>query len=179
MTYAARILDYGFAPAGMLRVGEVQPGVVYPTMGRNGAIPKDEKNGTHGSSLPPSLSSISPLRRMKAFLSEGFELVLNGRGLGWQYGEGVYYPVQWRDTSRRSRFLLQCLGTIVTTLMVQDLGESIFRQFPEVHSPGGSMFMFGRNAIEKYAISTLLHISFALVAFPRTCHYSVDASCLL
>lgn len=179
----ARILDWSLAPKGILKIGELEPGRVAtpavqidhalqeaedipnhikPTPTRNMSYNTTIKKGLDPTSTaagivknPPSTGN--PL--VRGFL-DASELICAMRGIGWAFGTGtrVYVAHDWRNTANRGVFARQTFVMLLLKFLITDMGESVLKMVPGVGDPlGGSIFAFGKNAFEKYTISTALN----------------------
>jgi hypothetical protein len=141
---AFKIIEWASLSKGVLKEGEIAPGLV--------AV----KAETGSASTSPS-----QLTRTQESSLDGLELLSAVRGIGWKFGTGshVHIPPEWRDTSNRMRWVVQTLLSTFAFFLVTDFFESSLKAFPGIGTAkGGSMFVFGRNVWEKYAISTLIEI---------------------
>lgn len=185
---ATKVLELAFASNGILKLGEREPGLI-----ENPAIELDKINKEKDTSVANGHGSTNNnvnrkihLRRGKGTtlreiaqeqtsrrnqVFSGFldaaEALASLRGIGWQFGTGtgLYVPKDWRDTSSRRTFALQTLGSWLAMFTMFDVLTSLIKLVPGVGTTqGGSIFAFGSNVFEKYAIS--LTIEFATgVAF--------------
>jgi len=82
--------------------------------------------------------------------------VFSFRGIGWEYGTGtgLHVPRQWKNINNRMVFILQAVVTLAFHTLVADFLCTILRLSPIGSPQGGSIFAFGNNIFEKYAIST-------------------------
>lgn len=158
ITAACKMIDYVLHSSGVLKEDEIAPGVLSkPTS--NGAKVNGNghtNDGTRSLSEPIANSSVT---RQSAL--DGPDLFWSLRGLGWKFGTGshLYIPPEWRDTSSRSKWIFQTFQHTLLYFFWTDLLESTLKLFPGVgDAEGGSMFAFGRNAVEKRVISTGIEI---------------------
>ncbi|KAF9468488.1 hypothetical protein BDZ94DRAFT_664427 [Collybia nuda] len=136
----AKSLEYAFTQVGMLKIGEIRPGLVKGK--RSPAIQVNR----------PSHHTITP------WLYDAVELAHTLRGLGWKFGQGVHIPKETRPLERIP-FLSATLRSFITNFLLLDLLECIIKLFPGVGSPiGGSIFYPNLSPIPRYLISTLIHI---------------------
>lgn len=90
-------------------------------------------------------------------MNDAFELLCTFRGYGWDFGQGVYVPQEYRPLER-GPFLKATLKIFLKYFILLDLLDSCLKLIPGVGSPlGGSMF-FPLPPIQRYAISTTIHI---------------------
>ncbi|EJC98436.1 uncharacterized protein FOMMEDRAFT_23682 [Fomitiporia mediterranea MF3/22] len=163
-----KALDYALVPNGHYKVGEKRPGDVQtPAISKKDYDPKDPTRRISNGYIPPTrgrnrpLSSILPL-----WLQDGLELVCAARGVGWDWGKGVYIPKEERPLSR-GPFLLTTLSSFLYSFLALDLLESLIKLVPGVGLPtGGSIFLDHLPPLERYGLSTAIHFGsgFALLA---------------
>lgn len=154
LQFAIKALDYGLSPAPFRKLSEIDKGddSAKKTDGRLGS------NGPGGSSAP-SISKMplrSSLRSVGSLIYDGAELICSFRGIGWDYGTGtgLQVPRQWKNVHNRKVFILQAILTFAFYTLVIDFIHTIIRLSPIGSPQGGSIFAFGNNTLEKYAIST-------------------------
>lgn len=125
---------------GVLKMNESAPGVLKPT----DSASADEKTQTP---KPQRFSIFS-------FFYNAFELLINMRGLGWQFGTGtgLFVAEDPRDTSSKYTFLRDTLRNIFTHYLIADVCNYILVYY-DVRKPGGSLFGRGRNPVESAIIS--------------------------
>ena len=141
----AKALDYALTPTGRLKVGETK---LPPIGGEKDTHPPSSPTTKHRESNP---SSLSPA------VSDAFELLFAFRGIGWDYGQGVHVPQEDRPLERGA-FLKATWGILFKYFLILDFLVASMRLIPGVGSPfGGSMF-FPLPPIQRYAISTTIHI---------------------
>lgn len=132
-----------------------------------GYVTPAEKPGTTASETDTPLKPLRTVppkslpRAIVDFIYDGLELLFNARGIGWEFGtgEGLYIPKETRNVQNRMIFCLQTLFSILIHFLIMDIVDTILRATPGLGTPsGGSIFAFGSNTLEKYAISTGLHL---------------------
>ncbi|KAF8312205.1 hypothetical protein DL93DRAFT_2098346 [Clavulina sp. PMI_390] len=142
------VIFYAWSKDGVLKIDETEPGVPLVSWANENGNGKQ-----NGHTRPPNMDSRST--SSPGFFTRAFELLLNGRGIGWKFGTGtgVYWAPDLRDLSSRSAFLQQTLWQIATTFLVYDLTNSILAR-AGIRVAGGTIFGKGGNWVESLAIST-------------------------
>lgn len=168
LQFAIKLLDYTISPKPILKMKEAEE-LSASTPYSNG---KHELGPSNGNGRPQAARSIpsksSPtskpaLRRAASFLYDGLELIFNLRGVGWEFGTGagLQVPKQTRNVNNRAVFILQTIRGTMLQLFAIDVADTILRSY--LGQSGGSIFAFGGNVFEKYAISTCLHIASGVI----------------
>ncbi|KDQ62485.1 hypothetical protein JAAARDRAFT_149394 [Jaapia argillacea MUCL 33604] len=153
-----RALDFAFARHGRLKVGEKVPGEMYrrPTPPSHATNAGAHTNGDAHieDKLEPKdhTSSLFPL-----WLEDAIEMLCAVRGIGWDFGHGVYVPKEWRSTER-TKFLLQTLKSFAIHFFLLDFQESLLKLVPGVGSPFGGTIFLPLPLYQRYALSTAIHI---------------------
>ncbi|KAF8312930.1 hypothetical protein DL93DRAFT_1210928 [Clavulina sp. PMI_390] len=144
---ALKILELAISPHGMLKMGEIEPGV----------IEKPAVEPDRATKPPQNASSRHPL---VAGFVDAFEVCFSMRGIGWQYGTGtnVYLPPEWRDTTNKARFIRQTVALWLINCTLYDVITYGLRLVPGLGTPaGGSIFAFGGGStVKKYLISVTI-----------------------
>lgn len=166
LQFAIKLLDYTISPKPMLKMKEVEELSTPYSNGKHELAPSNG-NGTPQAASPiPSKSSPtsqSALRRVISFLYDGLELFFNLRGVGWEFGTGagLQVPKHTRNVNNRAVFILQTIRGMMLQLFAIDLADTMLRSY--LGQSGGSIFAFGGNVFEKYAISTCLHLASGVI----------------
>ncbi|KAI0056101.1 hypothetical protein BV25DRAFT_1832567 [Artomyces pyxidatus] len=142
-------IDLAFAREGRLKQGER----------KLGAMEEPAIAAKQGSDAPGNSASLH--RPGSSFLPhwllDSFELMFAMRGLGWDFGRGVYTPPPTRPQAREP-FLRATLLSFVYNYLLLDLFEATIKLFPGVGDPlGGSIFYATLPWYERYAVSTFIH----------------------
>ncbi|KII90963.1 hypothetical protein PLICRDRAFT_39539 [Plicaturopsis crispa FD-325 SS-3] len=137
-------LEFAFAKEGRLKVGETRPG----------EIEEPAKGSTYGhGTAEKSAPGIYP-----RWFSDAIEVMCTMRGLGWDFGQGVYVPPEKRS-QERVPFLRATLLTFLCHYLALDFLESVLKLFPGVGSPyGGTIFYSHLPPVQRYAVSTFIHV---------------------
>jgi hypothetical protein len=134
----------------------------------------------HKQSEPPGTTSISAIIAAKAgnpdspqdasdhqllasslfplWLQDALELMFSLRGLGWDFGKGVYTPPTTRPQERKP-FLRATLASFLTAFLLLDIIDSAIKLVPGVGDPfGGSIFFADLPFLKRYLVSTTIHV---------------------
>ncbi|KIY46682.1 hypothetical protein FISHEDRAFT_66353 [Fistulina hepatica ATCC 64428] len=143
----ARCLQYAFTKEGMVKIGEVAPGVTGTK----------DKNGPNGDARTPT-------RRpswIPSGLYDALELLFNCRGIGWKFGEGVYVPKEDRPLERGA-FLRSTFLRFVWNFFLLDVCETVVKLIPGIGSPsGGSIFLPYLPVVPRYVFALTLTFTVA------------------
>jgi hypothetical protein len=154
-------IDLALAKKGRHKQGEAVPGT-----GTNISVPaiastKEGRLDSPSSASDGQFASVFP-----PWLQDALDLMFSLRGLGWDFGEGVYMPPDTRPQQRKP-FLRATLGSFLTAFLVLDIVESAIKGVPGVGDPlGGSIFFPSLPLHTRYLVSTVIHFltGVALVA---------------
>ncbi|KAF8312929.1 hypothetical protein DL93DRAFT_1211109 [Clavulina sp. PMI_390] len=150
---ALKILEFAISPHGMLKMGEIEPGIVKkPAAELDRAMSGDLKSTPR--------EHTSPRNPFVAGFVDAFEVCCSMRGIGWQFGTGtnVYLAPEWRDTTNKARFIRQTIALWLLNYTLFDVVTYGLRLVPGLGTPtGGSIFAFGgESMVKKYLISATL-----------------------
>lgn len=152
----AKALEYGLSPNGFNKLGEQSPGKDRHPVGSNG-----HGNGNiHTGDRSPELLVIERpyyLRWIPDWFKGGIELCASMRGVGWEFGRGVYIPKHTRPLERTA-FLRATLYSFIQNFLLVDFLEWLLKLFPGVGDPQGGIMFYSYPPLQRYAISTLIHI---------------------
>lgn len=99
--------------------------------------------------------SLAPL--LPLWLRDALELMFSLRGLGWDFGEGVYTPPTTRPQERKA-FLRATLSSFLAAFLLLDIIDSAIKSVPGVGDPfGGSIFFPDLPLLTRYLVSTTIH----------------------
>lgn len=128
----------------MLKVGEEKPGVLV----------KSRVHQTNGNAHRVEKPSVWQ-ERLPAWLYDPLELLLESRGIGWQFGTGLHVPEERRPLER-SAFLFATLTSVLQDYLILDVCETFLKLIPDVGSPeGGTIFRPELPLPQRYMLSTL------------------------
>ena len=103
------------------------------------------------------------MKRQRATLlpqraQDALELMFSMRGLGWDFGEGVYAPPPTRP-QERGPFLRATLRSFLVGFLLLDVINAGIKLVPGVGDPaGGSIFFAHLPAPTRFLVSTALHV---------------------
>ena len=84
-----------------------------------------------------------------------------GRGIGWQFGQGLSLPDMRRPTERTA-YLKATIQSIIRTYIYVDVVDSFLETLPGVTPTGGTLFLQNLPLGQRYAVSTALHLAIGL-----------------
>lgn len=152
----AKALEFGFSPNGFLKLGEQSLGESRRSVTSNG-----HGNGhDHVAKKSPEVLVIerpSYLRWIPDWLKDGIELSASMRGIGWEFGRGVYIPNHTRPLDRTA-FLRATSYSFIRNFLLVDFLEWLLKLFPGVGNPQGGSIFYAYPPLQRYAISTSIHI---------------------
>ena len=148
----AKALDFALTPTGRLKVGETK----LPSIG-------GEKD-THTPSSPTTKHRTPDPSFLPPAVNDAFELLFAFRGVGWDFGQGVHVPQEYRPLERGA-FLEATWGILFGYFLMIDLLDSCMKLIPGVGSlSGGSMFLH-LPPIQRYVVSTTIQFMTAGMIF--------------
>ncbi len=144
----AMTLDFALTKAGRLKVGELSlpsiSGRFLPPSSPSETSVSLSSKGTPANPLVPS------------WLVDTLEVCLTLRGLGWQFGNNVKVPVEYRPL-QRTAFLRANLLCFLKNYLLLDFCMASYKLFPGVGSPsGGSIFYDSLPFFYRYGLSLAL-----------------------
>lgn len=153
------LCDFGFASKGMLKIGEVEPGVT----------PESVKLAIDSSDKPKPSVTKSTRTSLFSFFADGWELMFNLRGIGWEFGTGggLYVPKDWRNTESRTKWAIQSIPYMLAVYFSVDILDETLRCFPGLWDPSRSIWSYGNSPLENYAIGLLLHCMYGTFVVTR------------
>ena len=149
----SKALEFAFTPGGRLKVGETSlPPIGGEQDSDTPSSPTAKHQASKSSVLPPAVN-------------DAFEVLFALRGYGWDFGRGVHVPQEYRPLERGA-FLMATWNIFFKYLLLLDFIESSLKLIPEVTSPFGGTIFLPLPPIQRYAVSTTLHITsgIALIA---------------
>jgi len=142
-----RSLAFAFTKEGILKVGEVQPGVMAVSV-----VTEDTADPSRVHDAQPGLWFLPQ------WLYDTLELALTLRGQGWAWGEGVHLPTYRRPLDRRG-FLRATLISFLKNYLLLDFLNTLVKMFLGVGtSQGGSIFYPDLPPLQRYAVSTTIDL---------------------
>ncbi|KAL5482362.1 hypothetical protein ACEPAI_8956 [Sanghuangporus weigelae] len=168
----------GAAGGGMMVTGKVIDYALVP----NGHYkkdydPKDLSHSVSNGNASPHSISVSGTNRpgsklLPLWLQDGLELFCAARGVGWDWGKGVYIPPERKPLVRRP-FLLATLSSFLWSFLLLDFLEFCLKLVPGVGLPtGGTIFLPHLPPTKRYALSTAIHFAsgFSLLTEFQMCY---------
>ncbi|KAI0747968.1 hypothetical protein C8Q80DRAFT_706252 [Daedaleopsis nitida] len=177
----AKSFDYACAQDGRRKVGENELPPVHEPHAEPHAVPadaigdgtsKDENSDedTDEDGGPPTEDRdayppvVSPRRSLRNPLIDAFEVAFAMRGVGWDFGRHVYVP---RGPSalpaERSTFVKNTVRRLVRNQLLIDFVDTVEKMTPGVTASGGTIFLPQLPPLERYAVSTCLHLAHGLL----------------
>ena len=141
----AKALECALTPTGRFKVGETK---LPPIGGEKDTHPPSSPTAKHRASNPTFLPPA---------VSDAFEVLFVCRGYGWDFGQGVHAPQEYRPLER-SAFMKATWMIIFKYIFVIDLLDACVKLVPEASSPFGGTIFLPLPPVQRYTISTALHI---------------------
>ncbi|TFK74847.1 hypothetical protein BDN72DRAFT_636154 [Pluteus cervinus] len=164
----AKALEYALTPEGMLKIGELRPGIWKGKSGAKKFITNGHHHPSNGYSnhhdgdddLGGDLNDNNHNSIRKAIgsgLYDAFELLHTQRGPKWAFGRDIYIPKHTRPLVPTSLFLRVTFQSFLVNFLILDILEATLKLFPGVGSAlGGSMFYWELSPLPRYTVSTLI-----------------------
>lgn len=148
----AKGLDAALASKGRFKQGEKGLGdMEEPAIAKKEGV--DEAPGDTETKKRPG-STFLP-----RWLEDALEFAFAFRGIGWDFGKGVYLPPPTRPLEK-GPFVRATLLSFVVNYVGLDFMESLLKQLPGVGSVrGGTIFYPWMEPLPRYLVSTLIHFS--------------------
>lgn len=90
-------------------------------------------------------------------MSDALELLFAFRGLGWDFGQGMHLPQERRPLEREA-FLKATWRIFFKYFLLVDALDACMKLIPGVGSPSGGSIFFPLPPIQRYVVSTTIHI---------------------
>ncbi|KAH8103030.1 hypothetical protein BXZ70DRAFT_767554 [Cristinia sonorae] len=133
------------------------------------------KLGETPKELPPLFGSDNPeASPTSPWWAEILEVQLTFRGIGWNFGKGVYIHPEHRPMEFRP-FVLSHLRTYIKGYLAIDAVQAFFKYTPGLGAPyGASIWNATLPPYQRYVASTLVHIMCgAVIQFGLEMNYSL------
>ncbi|KAL4246186.1 wax synthase family protein [Abortiporus biennis] len=141
----ATAIDLAFTTEGRLKIGEQEKDLL--PVGQS----LSSRKGT----------SVRNRSWIPLAISDTLDVWFNFRGIGYKFSEGTIIPKEYRSL-QPNRFILSTLVSIIRDTIVMELLHTVFYIFPGLTDVGGhSIFYQTLPPLQRYAISTMLTITFA------------------
>jgi hypothetical protein len=163
-------IDLALARTGRHKQGEDVPGVMstpaIAIAATAAATTKgdsaDSDSDSTGDDLSVSAAAAARKRQYAALLppwaQDALELMFSLRGLGWDFGKGVYTPPPTRPQERWA-FLRATFWSFLIGFLVLDVIDAAIKLVPGVGDPeGGSIFFPGLAPLTRFFVSTAIHV---------------------
>jgi len=151
LTTIAKALDLAFARDGRFRIGETRlPRINETLLSDYSKQNFDDNRGELDAKIHQQ--SFLPL-----CLRDALELGLPLRGIGWDYGRGLFVPQNKRPL-QRGPFLKATVASLLQYALILDLCDSLIKLIPGVGTPsGGTLFLPNLPLYIRYTLSTAIH----------------------
>jgi len=149
-------IDWALARPGRHKQGKDGPGPLStrtPAIAANGHSHSPQQHDRPANNSKRQRAALLPQRAQDAL-----ELMFSMRGLGWDFGEGVYAPPPTRP-QERGPFLRATLRSFLVGFLLLDVIDAGIKLVPGVGDPaGGSIFFAHLPAPTRFLVSTALHV---------------------
>jgi len=161
-------IDLALARTGRHKQGEFVPGAMStPAIATAAATTKDDSVDSDSDSTEDDLSASAAAaaaskRQYAALLppwaQDALELMFSLRGLGWDFGKGVYTPPPTRP-QERGAFLRATFWSFLIGFFILDVIDAAIKLIPGVGDPeGGSIFFPDLAPLTRFFVSTAIHV---------------------
>lgn len=152
LSVIAKALEYALTPEGIKKIDEKVPG--------QSKVPAIAKGSTHSNEAPdPSLACRPFNSVIPTPLSDAVELLCSMRGIGFEYGHGVFIPPEDRPLEK-GPFLRATFRQFLISFLTVDILDSLIKLTPPLKSvSGGSIFMDSLPRQNRYLLSTAIHVA--------------------
>ncbi|OJT08683.1 hypothetical protein TRAPUB_409 [Trametes pubescens] len=156
MFVIAKSVDFAFAKEGRLRVGEKD-------LGRS--FDRDAPQRVRSARAAALLGGRNPAARiLPRCVFDAMEVGFTMRGVGWDFGK--YTPIpQVTRPSERQAFIRATVKNIIRNQLLIDLIDTVTKCIPGVTATGGSIFLQDLPPLERYFLSTAIHIGHGVLIF--------------
>ncbi|KAI0794927.1 hypothetical protein C8Q75DRAFT_712387 [Abortiporus biennis] len=142
-------LELSLSEHGRLRIGEK----VLPGIGEATTVEKKQQLND-----PNPAQKTWVQRNLPLWFRDIFDVILSLRGMGWEFGEGVYIPKPNRPLWR-GPFLKSTAVHVIQDFLVIDILSTIIRNLPGMDPHyGGTIFYASLPPILRYLVSSLITI---------------------
>lgn len=162
LTAAIISIDFGCLKEGRYKVGEITLPAVYEPSSSN-----NQDNGEGPANGHPKF--LSP------WMIDAFEVATALRGLGWEFGKGVYIPPHPVPVDNRTAFLKYAFTQFTKSYLCVDLLSFLMKLVPGIGTTdGGSIFFTDLPLVPRYVVSTLITAGTGALAINGfTCGYAL------
>lgn len=158
MFIIAKSADFAFAKDGRLRMGEKE---------LRRSFDRDVPQRVRSARAAALLGGRNPAARiLPRCVFDALEVGLTMRGVGWDFG--TYTPIPQAIPGRpseREAFIRTTVKNIVRNLLLIDLIDTVTKCIPGVTATGGTIFLQELPPLERYLLSTAIHVGHGLLIF--------------
>ncbi|KAI0374729.1 hypothetical protein BV20DRAFT_960879 [Pilatotrama ljubarskyi] len=151
----AKSIDFAFAKEGRLKLGEREL-----KRSHDGDAPRHFGKERAAELLGRSAAA----RILPRSVFDALEVGLTMRGIGWDFGKHTPLPRSTRPLERRA-FIRATVKDIVLTQLSIDVFDTITKFLPGVTATCGTIFFQDLPPLQRYLVSTALHIGHGLFIF--------------
>ncbi|EPT03396.1 hypothetical protein FOMPIDRAFT_87825 [Fomitopsis schrenkii] len=157
-----KAIDFTLAKNGRLKVGEKElppiGGSAKPKVatGKANGVANGKTNGeANRHAHPPNpRTAIFP-----QWFRDASDIIFAMRGIGWDFGKGLYVPKESRSLER-GPFLRTTALSLLYNYMVIDILNTFFKLVPRVGTyRGGSIFLPELAPLPRYVLSSAIHLA--------------------
>ncbi|KAI0670536.1 hypothetical protein C8Q78DRAFT_1036725 [Trametes maxima] len=157
MFVIAKAVDFAFAREGRLKNGEQEL--------RRSHVGDSADTYQTGSDRAAELLGRGPAARvLPRALFDAFEAGLTMRGVGWDFGRYTPLPPTTRPPERRA-FVRETVKNILRNQLLIDFIDTVTKSLPGVTASGGTIFYHDLPPMQRYAVSTAVHVGHGLLIF--------------
>ncbi|KAH9837385.1 uncharacterized protein C8Q71DRAFT_599402 [Rhodofomes roseus] len=150
LVVVAKAIDYAFVKNGRFKVGEKE----LPPIGGTAKSQTTSVQGNGHAHPPTQRDSVFP-----QWFRDASELIFTMRGIGWDFGKGLYVPKESRSLER-GPFLRTTVFSLLWNYIIIDILNSLFKLVPRVGTyRGGSIFLQELSPVPRYALSSAIHLA--------------------
>lgn len=155
-------IDLALARTGRHKQGEDVPGAMStPAIATTKGDSVDSDPDSAEDDLSASEAAAASKRQYAALLppwaQDALELMFSLRGLGWDFGKGVYTPPPTRP-QERGAFLRATFWSFLIGFLILDVIDAAIKLIPGVGDPeGGSIFFPDLAPLARFFVSTAIH----------------------
>ncbi|EMD38566.1 hypothetical protein CERSUDRAFT_113744 [Gelatoporia subvermispora B] len=146
----AKALNFALTKNGRFRIGETKLPRINETLQSDYSTPAVDSNED------VLQAKIHRQPFLPLWLRDALELGLPLRGVGWDYGRGLFVPPINRSL-QKGPFLKATALSILQYALLLDFCDSLVKLYPGVGPHGGSLFLPNLPLYIRYTLSTIVH----------------------